>query len=78
MRLDENVEKAIEMDRDHERNMTACCIMNDNSGCVQTTEAKCSVSNVQFTENIIFKDDSDKVQLCPLVRTNEPVFLGCC
>ena len=46
MRLDKNVEVAIEMDREFESNFTACCIMNDKSGCVQTTEAKCSVSNM--------------------------------
>jgi hypothetical protein len=45
MRRDENVERAIERDREHERE-TACCIRNDRSGCVQASRTNCSVSPV--------------------------------
>lgn len=40
MRRDQNVFRAIESDRASERN-TACCIRNDNSGCVQTSRDEC-------------------------------------
>jgi hypothetical protein len=43
MRKDENIEAAIRMDRDKERE-TACCVNNDGSGCVQSSEEQCSVS----------------------------------
>lgn len=44
MRRDENVERAIEKDQEHERG-TACCIRNDRSGCVQASRTNCSVSS---------------------------------
>ncbi|GAB6033293.1 hypothetical protein CHUAL_012890 [Chamberlinius hualienensis] len=43
MRWDQNIFKAIETDRQQERN-TACCIRNDNSGCVQTSRDECSAT----------------------------------
>jgi len=45
MRDDENVKKAILASMLKE-NQSACCILNDGSGCVQTTEDQCSVSTV--------------------------------
>ena len=44
MRSDMNVMREIRFDRQLERE-TACCIRNDGSGCMQTTEEDCSVSN---------------------------------
>jgi hypothetical protein len=46
MRDDENVRQAILQLKEIE-NRTACCVLNDGSGCVQTTEAKCSVGILQ-------------------------------
>lgn len=43
MRRDDNVERAIADDR-HAESQTACCIRNDQSGCVQTSRGNCSVS----------------------------------
>lgn len=43
MRKDANVEAAILHDRRLE-NKTACCVRNDGSGCVQTSNSSCSVS----------------------------------
>lgn len=43
MRRDENVERAIADDRLAE-SQTACCIRNDQSGCVQASRSNCSVS----------------------------------
>ena len=43
MRNDSNVYKAIQLDRERERE-SACCIRNDRGGCVQTDKGKCSVS----------------------------------
>ncbi len=42
MRNDSNIYKAIELDKNKERE-TACCIRNDRGGCVQTSKAQCSV-----------------------------------
>ncbi|XP_022250066.1 inactive rhomboid protein 1-like [Limulus polyphemus] len=41
MRKDKNIFDAIKKDQDIERE-TACCVRNDQSGCVQTTRSKCS------------------------------------
>ncbi|RUS91004.1 hypothetical protein EGW08_001221 [Elysia chlorotica] len=41
MRVDENLNRALEYDR-KEESETACCIRNDGSGCVQTVEGGCS------------------------------------
>jgi hypothetical protein len=49
MRNDSNIYKAIQLDRDRERE-SACCIRNDRGGCVQTDKGKCSVS----TYNLVF------------------------
>lgn len=43
MRKDKKIIKEIEKMRDRERE-TACCIRNDDSGCVQASQAECSVS----------------------------------
>lgn len=43
MKLDTRIQADIEAARNRER-QTACCIRNDNSGCVQTSRAECSVS----------------------------------
>jgi hypothetical protein len=41
MRNDSNIYKAIQEDREIERN-TGCCIRNDRGGCVQTTRDECT------------------------------------
>ncbi|MED6291939.1 Inactive rhomboid protein 1 [Characodon lateralis] len=41
MRQDEQVHDLIRVKRDGERN-SACCVRNDRSGCVQTSEEECS------------------------------------
>jgi len=43
MRKDAKIIKEIEKGREKERE-TACCIRNDDSGCVQSSQADCSVS----------------------------------
>jgi hypothetical protein len=43
MRKDPNLEAALAAQRAEERG-TGCCVRDDGSGCVQTTEYKCSVS----------------------------------
>ena len=43
MRKDAKIIKEIEKGREKERE-TACCIRNDDSGCVQSSKADCSVS----------------------------------
>ena len=50
MRNDENVKKAINTEKETERN-SACCINNDGSGCVQSTLGKCPVSH---NTNIVY------------------------
>lgn len=43
MRRDIKILKEIDVWRERERD-TACCIRNDDSGCVQSSKADCSVS----------------------------------
>ncbi len=43
MRQDNQVHKLIKTKRELERN-SACCVRNDRSGCLQTSEEECSVS----------------------------------
>lgn len=43
MRKDKNIFTEIERDRAKERD-TACCIRNDNSGCVQSSRSECSTT----------------------------------
>lgn len=43
MRVDDKVTQEIEKLRTKERD-TACCIRNDDSGCVQSSQSECSVS----------------------------------
>lgn len=45
MKPDTRIGADIEATRIRER-QTACCIRNDNSGCVQTSRAECSVKTV--------------------------------
>lgn len=42
MRKDANVDAAVFKDRQLE-NMSACCVLNDGSGCFQSDESACSV-----------------------------------
>lgn len=42
MRNDEGISRAIEKRRTEESENTGCCVRNDESGCLQTTEDKCS------------------------------------
>jgi len=51
MRKDENVEEAIRKDRVIE-STTACCILNDGGGCVQTVKKACSVSVYLLMVNV--------------------------
>lgn len=43
MRVDNKIKKEIDKIQAKERE-TACCIRNDDSGCVQSSQADCSVS----------------------------------
>ena len=45
MRVDDRIAHQIDKIRAKERE-TACCIRNDGSGCVQSSQADCSVSFV--------------------------------
>ena len=47
MRRDAKIYEIIEEERNNEAD-TGCCIRNDNSGCVQTSRDKCSVSFVSI------------------------------
>ena len=47
MRRDIKILKEIDVWRERERD-TACCIRNDDSGCVQSSKADCSVSFLVF------------------------------
>lgn len=42
MRKDKNIMKEIEKWREKERE-TACCIRNDDSGCIQASKEQCTV-----------------------------------
>ncbi|XP_066152035.1 uncharacterized protein, partial [Euwallacea fornicatus] len=48
MRVDDKVTQQIEKTRKKERE-TACCIRNDDSGCVQSSQADCSVRGLRQT-----------------------------
>lgn len=48
MRRDFKILNEIDVWRERERD-TACCIRNDDSGCVQSSKADCSVSLFFFT-----------------------------
>ncbi|ESO93377.1 hypothetical protein LOTGIDRAFT_119360 [Lottia gigantea] len=41
MRFDRNLDAALELDREQERN-SGCCVRNDGSGCAQMTKSRCS------------------------------------
>lgn len=43
MRVDNKIIQQIDITKARERD-TACCIRNDDSGCVQSSQADCSVS----------------------------------
>lgn len=47
MRLDDKITQQIEKTRKKEKE-TACCIRNDDSGCVQSSQADCSVSSLMI------------------------------
>ncbi|XP_037073869.1 inactive rhomboid protein 1-like [Pollicipes pollicipes] len=49
MRRDERIEREISEQRRRERD-TACCIRNDNSGCVQAARAGCSQQTAGFKD----------------------------
>ena len=48
MRRDDAIYRRIVETRDRER-QTACCIRNDNSGCVQSSRNECSVRTTQIS-----------------------------
>jgi len=45
MRLDQGIQKGLDKDLAEERN-SACCVRDDGSGCAQTVESKCAVSQL--------------------------------
>ncbi|XP_050295701.1 uncharacterized protein LOC126735679, partial [Anthonomus grandis grandis] len=51
MRLDDKIMQQIEKTRKKEKE-TACCIRNDDSGCVQSSQADCSVRGLRPTKTI--------------------------
>lgn len=61
MRKDKNIFESIFKDRERERD-TACCVRNDQSGCVQTSRDKCSVC-IYVQQNIFFNLDCNKFML---------------
>ncbi|XP_057323391.1 inactive rhomboid protein 1 isoform X2 [Microplitis mediator] len=52
MRRDMKILKEIDVWRERERD-TACCIRNDDSGCVQSSKADCSIRGVRSTLTVI-------------------------
>ncbi|XP_049772143.1 inactive rhomboid protein 1 [Schistocerca cancellata] len=54
MRKDAKIIKEIEKGREKERE-TACCIRNDDSGCVQSSQADCSVRGLRPTTTSTWK-----------------------
>jgi len=54
MRDDTNVREAIWSDREIERN-SSCCVLNDGSGCVQTTQDQCSVGIITVVRLLVSK-----------------------
>lgn len=53
MRVDNKIKKEIDKIQAKERE-TACCIRNDDSGCVQSSQADCSVSITLFVSVCIY------------------------
>ena len=51
MRPDKNLLKVLEEERRNESE-TGCCIKSDGSGCIQTSQAKCSVSIVHAVQSM--------------------------
>ncbi|KAL1497983.1 hypothetical protein ABEB36_008858 [Hypothenemus hampei] len=51
MRVDDKIMQQIERTRKKEKE-TACCIRNDDSGCVQSSQADCSVRGLRPTKTI--------------------------
>lgn len=51
MRIDDKIQHQVEKTRTKERE-TACCIRNDDSGCVQSSRADCSVS-IDYTHHVM-------------------------
>ncbi|CAG9864240.1 unnamed protein product [Phyllotreta striolata] len=51
MRLDDKIKKEIDKIQAKERE-TACCIRNDDSGCVQSSQADCSLRGLRPTKTI--------------------------
>ncbi|KPP64070.1 inactive rhomboid protein 2-like, partial [Scleropages formosus] len=50
IRQDEQIAKLIQMAKEQERE-SGCCVQNDNSGCVQTQQADCSICTFPSTWN---------------------------
>ncbi|GFO31503.1 rhomboid-like protein [Plakobranchus ocellatus] len=66
MRVDENLNEALNNDRKRESN-SACCIRNDGSGCVQTSKDSCS--NIlstweKWTESVPGPDNRTSGTVC--------------
>jgi len=72
MRKDKNIMKEIEKWREKERE-TACCIRNDDSGCIQASKEQCTVRynycisinliNLSIIPNIFYNNKSSKIEI---------------
>jgi len=47
MRSDKRLREVLAEDKKFESE-TGCCVKSDDSGCIQTSEKECSVSNVHY------------------------------
>ena len=74
MRSDPSLKAALKSDAARER-QTACCIYNDNSGCVQTLEKDCSVREREYT---LFDVDVGLNQAVMFITTQIPILCDLC
>lgn len=70
MRVDDKIIQQIDKIRLKERE-TACCIRNDDSGCVQSSQADCSVRKIKST---FYKIDANFVEI-KKIKLSLKVFL---
>jgi len=66
MRDDINVRKSLSDARIVERN-SACCVLNDGSGCLQTTEKRCSVCNRLSLRFDQFANESSRIEFIEII-----------
>ncbi|GFG40974.1 hypothetical protein Cfor_02952, partial [Coptotermes formosanus] len=65
MRKDAKIMKEIEKGREKERE-TACCIRNDDSGCVQSSQADCSTNSIS-QQRFRYKDKMAEHMVCEVI-----------